>query len=113
MNKHKKSLLENVKAMAERANGFAIGTALYFMFHPVVADASVLSSGICKFYRKVADNELFTVLAVIALVIAIVGFKLTKDSKVLSNILGIVIAVLGLVNIETIVTSLTGSGLVC
>lgn len=109
----RKALLEKVKGFAAKVNGFAIGAALYVAFHPTIVEASVLGAGICKFYRKVADNELFTVLGVIALVIAIVVFKLTKDNKILSTVLGIVIAVLAAINVETIVTSLTGSSMVC
>lgn len=101
------------KVLLEKVNGFAIGAALYVAFHPAIVEASVLSSGICKFYRKIADNELFTVLGVIALVIAIVVFKLTKDNKILSTVLGIVIALLAAINVETIVTALTGSSMVC
>ncbi len=91
-----------------------IATAIYFnyIFMPV-AQASILSSGYCRAYKQVVDDELYVTLGVIVLAILLIVWKVAPSGTVLSKALGILTALALALNLENLMQLVFGRGLAC
>ncbi len=100
------------KTLAE-LNSLIHGAVIYMLCRPELANAGLLSKGLCRGYRALVDDELFMVGSVIALVILIIAFKFTKDSKAIGTGVGILAALTIGLNIENMLQLATGKGAFC
>jgi hypothetical protein len=80
---------------------------------PSWAQASILSQGICRPYRKLVDNELFLMVCVISATILLIAWKLAPSGSALAKGVGLLAGLVIGVNIENILQYVTGSGLAC
>jgi hypothetical protein len=92
----------------------SIAVAAYFLMLPSTANAGILSSGICRPYRQLVDNELFVVVSAIMAVVLVIGWKLAgTGSKAIQSGIGLLAALFIGLNIENIIQTATGVGIFC
>jgi hypothetical protein len=111
-----KQLKERASAIAGkvlRSKELIYGFAIYMLCRPILAEAGLLGKTLCRQYKQLVDTELFMTISVIVLVILIISWKISKDSKAITNILGILMALAILLNIENILQSSFGIGMGC
>jgi hypothetical protein len=91
-----------------------IATAIYFnyIFMPV-AQASILSSGYCRAYKQVVDDELYVTISVIVLAILLIAWKVAPNGTILQKGLGILAAAALALNLENLAQIVFGRGLSC
>lgn len=111
---------ESVTHLAKRAchivgrnREFFLGLFVYVLLRPELANAGILSRGICRPYRQLVDNELFVVVGAIAAVCLVVAWKLGNGNTALSKGVGLLAALFIGLNIENLLTLATGQGLLC
>jgi hypothetical protein len=80
---------------------------------PGWAQAGILSSGICRPYRQLVDNELFLMVSIIAAAILVIAWKLAPSGAALSKGVGLLAALFIGLNIENILQAATGAGIAC
>ncbi|WP_310643710.1 hypothetical protein [Limnohabitans sp.] len=111
--KKAQTLLQKITTKLVSINAF-ICTAAYLMLLPSVANAGILSSGICRPYRQLVDNELFVVVSAIMAVVLVIGWKLAgTGSKAIQSGIGLLAALFIGLNIENIIQTATGVGIFC
>jgi len=91
----------------------AAAVMLWLACHPAVAQAGMLSQGICRPYKQLVDNELFVALSVVAGMILVVLWKLAPSGQLLARALSLLAALAVALNLENIVQTATGVGFFC
>jgi dipeptide/tripeptide permease len=89
------------------------GLMLYIACRPELANAGILSKGLCKPYKQLVDNELFMVVAAIAAVILVIAWKLAPSGGAMAKGVGLLAALVIGLNIENILQVVAGVGLAC
>ncbi len=110
------SKLSSVRSAATRiahTREWALGLVLYVLLRPELANAGILSAGMCRPYRQLVDNELFVIAAAIAGVILVVAWKLGNSNTALSKGVGVLAALVIALNIENILQVTAGVGIAC
>ena len=111
-----KTILEAAKQGINKINEcreLVYGGLLYVMLRPELANAGFLSKGLCKPYKLLVDNELFMVAAMIMAVVLVLAWKFSPSGTVLAKGVGLMAALLVGLNVENIVQSVAGAGVVC
>ena len=92
----------------------SIAVAAYLLMLPSTANAGILSSGICRPYRQLVDDELFVVISAIAAVGLLIAWKTSgAGSKAMQGGISLLTALVIALNIENIIQITTGRGLFC
>jgi hypothetical protein len=92
----------------------SIAVAAYLLMLPSIANAGILSSGICRPYRQLVDDELFVVISAIAAVGLLIAWKTSgSGSKAMQGGISLLTALVIALNIENIIQITTGRGLFC
>jgi hypothetical protein len=89
------------------------GFVLYIACRPELVNAGILSKGLCKPYKQLVDNELFMVVAAVAAVILVIGWKLAPSGGAMAKGVGLLAALVIGLNIENILQVVAGVGLAC
>ena len=100
-------------AFTSSSRELVYGLMFYIACRPELANAGILSKGLCKPYKQLVDNELFMVVAAVAAVILVVGWKLAPSGGAMAKGVGLLAALVIGLNIENILQAVTGVGIAC
>jgi hypothetical protein len=96
-----------------RGKSCILTAMLWLACHPTLVEAGVLSRGVCRPYKQLVDNELFVVVTAIAGAILVVVWKLSPSGQLLARGVGLMAALAVALNIENLVQTISGVGLLC
>lgn len=113
ISKNVTSNLQKCHAFLSNSRELVYGLILYVACRPELANAGILSKGLCKPYKSLVDNELFMVVAAVAAVILVVAWKLAPSGGAMAKGVGLLAALVIGLNIENILQSVTGVGIAC
>ena len=109
------SIFDQFKSAAKKVDGFVYGVVLYLVTAPSAHAQSTFSfsTWLCNFGKLFINTEVFLVIAVLAAGMALIVYKMTKDTKILVTMLGIAIAAFLGANLPTVINTITGKTMSC
>lgn len=113
MNQYFKSLITRASQVLSKPTGQGAAVLIWLTCHPAIAEAGILSRGICRPYKQLVDNELFVVLSVVVAAILVIMWKVAPSGQLMARALGLLAALAVALNLENVIQQVTGVGFFC